>query len=63
MPRSGIAHTMEEARRVAGDIGTFPLIIRPAFTLGGMGGGVAYNKTEFEEICARGWTSPPFPKS
>ena len=59
VPRSGIAHTMEEARRVAGDIGTFPLIIRPAFTLGGMGGGVAYNKTEFEEICARGLDLSP----
>ena len=59
VPRSGIAHTKEEARRVAGDIGTFPLIIRPAFTLGGMGGGVAYNKTEFEEICARGLDLSP----
>ena len=59
VPRSGIAHTMEEARRVAGDIGSFPLIIRPAFTLGGMGGGVAYNKTEFEEICARGLDLSP----
>ena len=59
VPRSGIAHTMEEARRVAGDIGTFPLIIRPAFTLGGMGVGVAYNKTEFEEICARGLDLSP----
>ena len=59
VPHSGIAHTMEEARRVAGDIGTFPLIVRPAFTLGGMGGGVAYNKTEFEEICARGLDLSP----
>ena len=59
VPRSGIAHTIEEARRVAGDIGTFPLIVRPAFTLGGMGGGVAYNKTEFEEICARGLDLSP----
>lgn len=59
VPRSGIAHTMEEARRVAGDIGSFPLIVRPAFTLGGMGGGVAYNKTEFEEICARGLDLSP----
>ena len=38
------------------------LIVRPAFTLGGMGGGVAYNKTEFEEICARGLDLSPFPK-
>lgn len=59
VPRSGIAHTIEEARRVAGDIGSFPLIVRPAFTLGGMGGGVAYNKTEFEEICARGLDLSP----
>ncbi len=54
MPKSGIAHTMEEARRVADDIGTFPLIIRPGFTLGGTGGGIAYNREEFETICARG---------
>lgn len=53
---------MEEARRVAGDIGTFPLLSAPPSRLGGMGGGVAYNKTEFEEICAAGWTSPPFPE-
>ncbi len=54
MPKSGIAHTMEEARRVADDIGSFPLIIRPGFTLGGTGGGIAYNREEFEVICARG---------
>ena len=54
MPKSGIANTMEEARAVAADIGTFPLIIRPGFTLGGTGGGIAYNKEEFETICARG---------
>jgi carbamoyl-phosphate synthase large subunit len=54
MPKSGIAHTMEEARRVADDIGSFPLIIRPGFTLGGTGGGIAYNREEFETICARG---------
>ena len=45
---------MEEAREVAVEIGAYPLIIRPAFTLGGSGGGIAYNKTEFEDICARG---------
>ena len=54
MPQSGVAHTMEEARRVADDIGMFPLIIRPAYTLGGTGGGIAYNREEFEVIVARG---------
>ena len=54
MPKSGIAHNMEEARAVAAEIGTFPLIIRPGFTLGGTGGGIAYKKEEFETICARG---------
>ena len=52
-PRSGIAHTMEDARRVLSQIG-LPCVIRPAFTLGGSGGGVAYNVDEFEEIVARG---------
>jgi carbamoyl-phosphate synthase large subunit len=59
MPRSGIAHTMEEARKVAEEIGTFPLIIRPAFTLGGQGGGIAYNREEFEEIIHRGLDLSP----
>src|SRR5436190_9851286 len=59
MPKSGIAHTQEEARRVADDIGTFPLIIRPGFTLGGTGGGIAYNKEEFETIVARGLDLSP----
>ncbi len=59
MPRSGIARTMEEARDVATDIGTFPLIVRPAFTLGGQGGGIAYNKDEFEEIVHRGLDLSP----
>jgi carbamoyl-phosphate synthase large subunit len=59
MPKSGIAHTLEEARRVADDIGTFPLIIRPGFTLGGTGGGIAYNREEFEIICARGLDLSP----
>ncbi len=52
--RSGVAHTLEEAREVAAEIGAFPLIIRPAFTLGGSGGGIAYNREEFETIVARG---------
>lgn len=54
LPQSGVAHTMEEARVIAKEIGTMPLIIRPAFTLGGSGGGIAYNKEEFETIVARG---------
>jgi len=53
VPRSALAHTMEEASAAVDEIG-FPLIIRPAYTLGGAGGGVAYNVREFEEICARG---------
>jgi carbamoyl-phosphate synthase large subunit len=52
-PRSGIAHTMDDARRVLGEIG-LPCVIRPAFTLGGTGGGIAFNVEEFEEIAARG---------
>ncbi len=52
--RSGVAHNLDDARRVAAEIGTFPLIIRPAFTLGGHGGGIAYNREEFEEIVCRG---------
>ncbi len=59
MPRSGIAHTMDEARKVAEEIGTFPLIVRPAFTLGGQGGGIAYNREEFEEIITRGLDLSP----
>ena len=54
VPISGTAHNMEEARDVAGRIGRFPVIIRPAFTLGGTGGGIAYNRDEFEEIAKRG---------
>ena len=52
-PRSAIAHSMEEAIQVQSQLG-FPCVIRPSFTLGGSGGGVAYNKEEFEEICTRG---------
>lgn len=51
---SGIAHTLDECYEIAGKIGEFPLIIRPAFTLGGTGGGIAYNKEEFELICKAG---------
>src|SRR6059058_2451114 len=54
VPISGTAHNMEEARAVADKIGRLPLIIRPAYTLGGTGGGIAYNRDEFEEIAKRG---------
>ncbi len=60
VPASGIAHTMAEAWDVANNvIGRYPMIIRPAFTLGGSGGGVAYNKAEYEEIVARGLDLSP----
>ncbi|HAM70076.1 MAG TPA: carbamoyl-phosphate synthase large subunit [Verrucomicrobiales bacterium] len=54
VPISGTAHSVEEARAVAEKIGRYPLIIRPAYTLGGTGGGIAYNREEFEEIAKRG---------
>lgn len=63
--KSGIAHSMEEAwavqKRIAAEIGTngFPTVIRPSFTLGGTGGGIAYNPEEFEEICKRGLDLSP----
>ncbi|MBJ92046.1 MAG: carbamoyl phosphate synthase large subunit [Alteromonadaceae bacterium] len=57
-PRAGIAHSMEEAREVQKGLG-FPCIIRPSFTMGGTGGGIAYNKEEFEEICRRGLDLSP----
>src|SRR3990167_1230798 len=57
-PRSGLAHTMEEAWAVLETI-NFPVIIRPSFTLGGSGGGIAYNRAEFEEICERGLEQSP----
>jgi len=56
---SGLAETMEEARAIALQIGNYPLIIRPAFTMGGTGGGIAYNQEEFEEICASGLDASP----
>src|SRR3984885_11129608 len=59
MPISGVAHTIDEARQGANKIGTFPLIIRPAFTMGGTGGGIGYNREEFEEICKRGLDLSP----
>ncbi|MES2507305.1 MAG: carbamoyl-phosphate synthase large subunit, partial [Verrucomicrobiota bacterium] len=59
LPQSGVAHTIEEARVIAEEIGTMPLIIRPAYTLGGTGGGIAYNKEEFEYITGRGLDLSP----
>ena len=53
LPQSGLAYTMDEARATAAQIG-FPLIIRPSYTLGGTGGGIAYNTQDFEEIAALG---------
>ncbi|WP_428507163.1 carbamoyl-phosphate synthase large subunit [Roseateles sp.] len=63
--KSGIAHSMEEAltvqKRIAIETGSngFPMVIRPSFTLGGSGGGIAYNPEEFEEICKRGLDLSP----
>lgn len=58
MARSGIAHSMAEAMAVVEKTG-FPAIIRPSFTLGGSGGGIAYNREEFVEICERGLDQSP----
>merc|ERR1712000_223074 len=57
-PRAEIAHSMEEAHDVLSRIG-FPCIIRPSFTTGGTGGGIAYNQEEFDEICERGLDLSP----
>jgi carbamoyl-phosphate synthase large subunit len=57
-PKSAIAHTMEEAREALALVG-LPAVIRPSFTLGGTGGGIAYNKTEFERIVAGGLDASP----
>ena len=57
-PRSAIAHSMEEALQKQAALG-FPCVIRPSFTMGGSGGGVAYNSEEFEEICERGLDLSP----
>jgi carbamoyl-phosphate synthase large subunit len=56
---SGIASTLEECKRVAKEIGSYPLIIRPAFTLGGTGGGIAYNQEEFEVMAQYGLDCSP----
>ena len=63
--KSGVAHSMDEAwdvqRRIAEEVGTsgFPVVIRPSFTMGGSGGGIAYNSEEFESICRRGLEASP----
>jgi len=59
LPRSGSAHTLEEAWAVQKQIGVFPVIIRPGFTLGGTGGGIAWDERTFEEIVRRGLDYSP----
>jgi len=59
VPRSGVAHSIADANKIADTIDKFPLIIRPAFTLGGSGGGIAYNRVELEEIVERGLALSP----
>ncbi|MDJ0597526.1 MAG: carbamoyl-phosphate synthase large subunit [Crocosphaera sp.] len=56
---SGIASTLKEAQAIGKEIGSYPLIIRPAFTLGGTGGGIAYNQEEFEEMAQFGIDASP----
>jgi len=58
MPRAAVAHSMEESLQVQAQVG-FPTVIRPSFTMGGSGGGIAYNKEEFVEICERGLELSP----
>jgi len=59
VPISGTAHSIEEARQVVERIGSYPVIIRPAYTLGGTGGGIAYNSEEFEALAKRGLELSP----
>jgi carbamoyl-phosphate synthase large subunit len=59
VPRSGVARSLGDIDRIVGEIGTFPLIIRPAFTLGGAGGGIAYNREELDAIVAHGLDLSP----
>ena len=58
MPRSGLAHSMDDALQIQKQLG-FPIVIRPSFTMGGTGGGIAYNREEFIEICERGLDFSP----
>ena len=59
VPRSGVAHSVGDVHKVAKKIASFPLIIRPAFTLGGSGGGIAYNPDDLTEIAGRGLAMSP----
>jgi carbamoylphosphate synthase large subunit/REP element-mobilizing transposase RayT len=59
VPRSGVARSIADLDRIVGEIGMFPLIIRPAFTLGGTGGGIAYNRDELDMIAASGLDLSP----
>jgi carbamoyl-phosphate synthase large subunit len=59
VPHSGVARSLAELDRIVAEIGTFPLIIRPAFTLGGTGGGIAYNREELDLTAARGLDLSP----
>ena len=59
VPRSGVACSLADLDRIVAEIGTFPLIIRPAFTLGGTGGGIAYNREELDDIAAHGLDLSP----
>jgi carbamoyl-phosphate synthase large subunit len=59
VPRSGVTRSLADLDRIVAEIGTFPLIIRPAFTLGGTGGGIAYNREELDVIAARGLDLSP----
>ena len=59
LPVSGVAHNLDEARDVTKVIGKFPVIIRPAYTLGGTGGGIAYNREEFDAMAQKGLEASP----
>ena len=58
VPKSGVAHSLDEVMRIGFELG-FPLILRPSFTLGGLGGGIAYNRDELEELGARALSYSP----
>ncbi len=59
LPISGVAHNLDEAREITKMIGRFPVIIRPAYTLGGTGGGIAYNREDFEGLAQNGLDASP----
>ena len=54
VPKSKAVHSIEEAKEAVKEIGTYPVLVRPGYTLGGTGGGIAYNEEDLEEICGRG---------